>query len=156
MNSGNQTTSPIFLGVGDVTVFQRVAAKGMDFVTAAILFVIGQWAFSLLGGVLAALYIGLADGLSHGESFGKRVFGLRTVEKGTTVGCGYNASLIRNLPFALFFLSSYLPLLWGLVGLINAVLIAFEVYLLLQLRSGVRLGDVLAGTEVAKSADGPR
>ena len=47
--------------------------------------------------VFAFLYTLLADGLEGGQSFGKRMVGIRVVSMGTGGPCSFGQSFIRNL-----------------------------------------------------------
>ena len=106
------------------------------------------------GPPLAALYLLVADGLMHGQSVGKRLFGMRTMvlpPRGATRGvpAGYRESVLRNAPFALVGLFYGLTLVgWFLLLVVGLPVIAFEGYMVWTDRLGVRIGDIFADTQV--------
>lgn len=97
----------------------------------------------------------VCDGMSGGQSAGKRFMGfaVKSLEDGSP--CSVKQSTIRNLPFTLpLILALLLPVVgWILGGILAAVLIGFELYLLYSLDSGHRLGDVMADTTVMANDD---
>jgi len=106
------------------------------------------------GPPLAALYLLVADGLMHGQSVGKRIFGVRTMilpPRGGTRGgpAGYRESVLRNAPFALLGLFYGLTLIgWLLLFVVGLPVVAFEAYMVLTDRFGIRIGDIFADTQV--------
>lgn len=89
-----------------------------------------------------------------GRSFGKRVFGLRTVLLETRRPAPTLAGMKRNLPFALALLPALLPnpyARWEAVGTLAVVLAleaAFALRPLAREMGQRRLGDLWAGTQV--------
>ncbi len=106
------------------------------------------------GPALAALYLLVADGLMHGQSIGKRIFGVRTMvlpQRGGTRGvpAGYRESVLRNAPFALIGLFYGLTLVgWFLLLVVGVPIVTFEAYMVVSDRLGVRIGDIFADTQV--------
>jgi uncharacterized RDD family membrane protein YckC len=107
------------------------------------------------GPPLAALYLIFADGLLQGQSLGKRIFGVRAVVLppkgviGRARPAGYRESVLRNVPFALVGLFYGLTLVgWLLLFVVGLPLIAFEAYMVVSDRLGIRIGDVFADTQV--------
>ncbi|HTT69634.1 MAG TPA: hypothetical protein VMG32_00315 [Anaeromyxobacteraceae bacterium] len=106
------------------------------------------------GPPLAALYLLVADGLMHGQSIGKRIFGVRTMvlpPRGGTRGvpAGYRESVLRNAPFALLGLFYGLTLIgWLLLFVVGLPVVAFEAYMVYSDRLGIRIGDIFADTQV--------
>lgn len=106
------------------------------------------------GPPLAALYLLFADGLLHGQSIGKRLFGVRAMvlpEVGGTRGrpAGYRDSVLRNAPFALVGLFYGLSLVgWVLLFVVGVPIIAFEAWLAWRDPFGHRIGDIFADTQV--------
>jgi uncharacterized RDD family membrane protein YckC len=107
------------------------------------------------GPAFACLYLLAADGLHHGQSLGKRVFGVRAMvlprgavhpQRGRPAG--YRESLLRNLPFALLALFYSLPVLWLVLFLAGVPILAFESWMVWSDRLGVRIGDIFADTQV--------
>ncbi len=104
------------------------------------------------GPFLAFLYLMVADGLLHGQSLGKRVFGVRTMvlPRGATRGRpgGYRESMLRNLPFALVALFYSVPVLWLVLFLAGVPIVGFESWMVWSDRLGIRIGDIFADTQV--------
>jgi hypothetical protein len=106
------------------------------------------------GPPLAALYLLAADGLMHGQSVGKRIFGIRTMvlpPRGRTRGvpAGYRESVLRNAPFALVSLFYGVTLVgWLLLLLVGIPVVVFEAYMVWSDRLGIRIGDIFADTQV--------
>ncbi len=123
----------------------RIIAKAVDLFIALVFgFVLYPW-----GVVLGLIYIAICDSLPGGQSFGKRFMGIAVYSLNDGCPCSAKQSFIRNLPFLvpLFFL--IIPL-WGWIfsALFGLVLTLIELYLLVRLDSGHRLGDVMADTTV--------
>ncbi len=106
------------------------------------------------GPPLAALYLLLADGLMHGQSIGKRIFGVRAMvlppgEKARGVPAGYRESLLRNAPFALAGLFYGIALVgWVLLLVVGLPIVLFEAWRVWDDRLGLRMGDLFADTQV--------
>ncbi len=101
-----------------------------------------------VGPVLGVLYLLLADGFMHGQSVGKRLFGVRAMVLPRRVPAGYRESVLRNAPFALVALFSVVPIAWLLVPLVGLPIVAFETWMAWTDRLGVRIGDIFADTQV--------
>ena len=86
---------------------QRLAGQFLDGVVAAVapiaaflLTFVLHWAgivLIVLACIFAFLYTLLADGLEGGQSFGKRMVGIRVVSMQTGAPCSFGQSFIRNL-----------------------------------------------------------
>jgi uncharacterized RDD family membrane protein YckC len=104
------------------------------------------------GPAFAFLYLLAADGLLHGQSMGKRVFGVRTmvVHRGEARGrpAGYRESMLRNLPIALLALFYSVPVLWLVLFVAGIPILAFESWMVWSDRLGIRIGDIFADTQV--------
>nr|BDT26805.1 RDD family protein [Bacteriovorax sp. HI3] len=129
----------------------RLIAKAIDLFIVACFSI---WFFPL-GVVLGIIYMSLCDGMSNGQSAGKKFMGfaVKSLEDGSP--CSYKQSVIRNLPFTLpLLVALLLPVIgWILGAILAVVLIGFELYLLYNLDSGHRLGDVMADTSVMANDD---
>jgi uncharacterized RDD family membrane protein YckC len=90
----------------------------------------------------------VADGLLHGQSIGKRIFGVRTVVIPSGAPAGYHESMLRNAPFALVALFYSVPILWPVFFVAGIPIVAFEAYMIWTDRHGVRIGDIFADTQV--------
>src|SRR6185437_5518384 len=131
-------------------VFHRVAAKLLDlFLVIAVAAVLPR----VIGPLVGFLYSILSDGLNfgpfQGQSFGKKIFGLQVINLKTRAPASARDSVIRNSPvgFATFF--AIIPI-WGwlILILVGLPLMIMEIYLIVRVESGHRLGDVMADTEV--------
>jgi len=133
----------------------RLIAKAIDMLIV-FLFPIAMFAPGLyqLGLYLGILYIAFSDGMPNGQSVGKKFMGfaVKSLEDGSP--CSYKQSLVRNLPFVLPLSIAIVPF-WGWIlgGLLAVALIGLELYLLYNLDSGHRLGDVMADTSVMANDD---
>ncbi len=123
----------------------RLLAKGVDMFIVCILAIF----FYPMGVLLALTYIGVADCLSGGQSVGKKLMGFSVISLEDGTPCSFKQSVIRNLPILIPLALSIIPI-WGWIMsiIMGAPLIALEIYLLLKLDSGHRLGDVMADTSV--------
>jgi uncharacterized RDD family membrane protein YckC len=123
----------------------RLLARLTDFILAALLVL----AAGRAGPMAAALYLLFADGLFRGQSAGKRLLGIKVVALQERREAGYRESALRNFPFALVPLAHYLPgfgdllLVGGGLGLVT-----FEGLRAFTDGLGLRLGDLVAGTQV--------
>jgi hypothetical protein len=102
------------------------------------------------GLVVALLYLLLADGIFHGQSVGKRVFGVKAVFLPMRTDARFRDSTLRNAPLALIVLMRMMPeplgLRAGLAGLL--VICAVEAWKAIRDPLGRRFGDVWAQTQV--------
>lgn len=90
----------------------------------------------------------------RGQSPGKWLLGLHTVEVTRGEIPGFYGSLLRNLPFTIFAWAVGLAGAWTGLFLIPVLIwISLEVYFIFHIRSGIRVGDVLGGTRVADYKD---
>lgn len=101
-------------------------------------------------GVLAALlYTLFADGLLHGQSVGKRLFGVKVIYLPEHIGARNRESVLRNAPFGLVLILGMMPDL-GLGSFIGGALVVggVEAWKVLRDPQGIRLGDAWAQTQV--------
>ncbi len=128
----------------------RLIAKGIDVLIVLCFSIL----FYPVGLILGIVYISLADGLNLGQSVGKKFMGfaVKSLEDGSP--CSYKQSVIRNLPFILPLILAIVPF-WGWIlgGILGVALVGLELYLLYNLDSGHRLGDVMADTSVMANDD---
>jgi uncharacterized RDD family membrane protein YckC len=144
---------PIFVAVHRVSPFDRIAAKSVDLLIAAALFSLGNALSYALGVLLCLVYLLLQDGF--GPSVGKRLLGLRVLQDANDSLCSATQSALRNVPVVLGVLFGAIPAFWVFYVLIFLPLIALELFFVLRLDSGARLGDVLAETYVDDRARRP-
>ncbi len=126
-------------------VLPRLLAKLTDFILASFL----PAAAGLPGHILAVLYLLFADGILHGQSPGKKLMGIKVVELPTGRDIDYRESALRNFPLALALLLLLVPRFGDLLFLtVGASLVAFEAWQVATDKLGLRLGDLLAQTQV--------
>jgi uncharacterized RDD family membrane protein YckC len=123
----------------------RLLARLTDFLLAVLFpLVLGE-----PGGILAALYLLFADGVFHGQSVGKRLLGIKVMILSPRSEADYRRSALRNFPFAVVALLGLLPGGRGLLmGCAAAVVLAVEGTMALADKLGLRLGDLVSGTQV--------
>jgi len=123
----------------------RLMAKCIDIFVALILS-ITVYPFGVL---LALTYLSFGDSLQNGQSIGKKLLGLSVVSLEDGSYCSFKQSIIRNLPLTVPLFFMIIPLWgWFFSALIGIPMVLFEIYLLLKIESGNRLGDVMADTTV--------
>ncbi|MGZ3689339.1 MAG: RDD family protein [Bdellovibrionota bacterium] len=128
----------------------RVIAKMVDiflvfFVSGLVLYPIGP----LLGFAYSLTADGLNIGGLEGQSVGKRIMRLQVVNVHKKTPCTLRESILRNTPVGVATFFAIIPV-WGwlILALIGIPLMIMEIYLMLSVDSGHRLGDVMGDTEV--------
>lgn len=103
-----------------------------------------------VGAVGALLFLLFADGLLSGQSFGKRLFGVKAVFLPTRQGTRYRDSVLRNAPFGLIIVLGMMPPPLGFEAFVAAVIVigGVEAWKVVRDPLGQRLGDVWAQTQV--------
>ena len=106
-----------------------------------------------VGPILAAVYLLAADGLVHGQSIGKRLFGVRAMVRPAAPGlrgrpAGYRESVLRNSPFALVTLFYGVPYLWVVLFVAGLPILGYEAWRVWKDERGLRMGDLFADTQV--------
>jgi len=131
-----------------VAVTTRCIAKAIDLGIIVVLSIVLP---SPAGVFLGFLYMLVHDGLFRGQSPGKKVCGLRVVFLKSDRPCSIRESAIRNAPHGVATFFAIIPF-WGWIVaiLLGIPLVALEVYLMLTLENGGRLGDVMADTRVVE------
>lgn len=128
----------------------RVLAKVVDLFIAFILIL----PFYPLGVFFALFYLAFCDYLQDGQSVGKKFIGLRVVSLEDGSPCSKRQSAVRNLPFLIPIVFLIFPLWGGIItALVGIPLCLLELYLILNLDSGHRMGDVMADTTVMAHDD---
>jgi len=151
--SDKERRTSILLGQSEVSLFSRLIAKAIDALLLIAIFLLGSALSALLGVLLSASWCAALDSWGSGQSVGKRIMGLGVIDVSSGVPCNLRNSFLRNFPVVLVILFASTTLLWGFLLLFVVPLVLFEVYLLLTLDSGVRLGDVLGNTRVVEKLD---
>ncbi|MBM4317996.1 MAG: RDD family protein [Deltaproteobacteria bacterium] len=147
----NNRKSRILMGEAQCSMVQRVIARFIDLIVTTAIFLIGSWFWFPLGWIGAVLYTGVQDSLGQGQSLGKKIIGLKVIEDYSGLPCSVSNSVFRNVPWMMsaFFLP--FPVVGVLALFILIPLLSLEIYLVLTLDSGVRLGDVMGNTLVIES-----
>lgn len=99
--------------------------------------------------IFGLVYAAFADSIQNGQSVGKKIIGLRVISVDDGSPCNPKQSFVRNLPILIPLFFSIIPI-WGWMFsfLLALPLIGLEIYLIYNLHSGHRLGDVMAETTV--------
>jgi len=123
----------------------RLFAKAVDLFLCLLLSIF----FYPVGILLAVFYLSISDALQSGQSVGKKLMGFNVISMEDGEYCSIKQSIIRNLPISIPLLFGVIPI-WGWIIWIlsGTFFIILELYLLLKLDSGNRLGDVMADTTV--------
>lgn len=128
----------------------RVWAKLFDSLivwifTSCVAFLLGQfWIW-----IVPTLVWSGIDRVGRGQSPGKWLLGLHTIENKKGDKLSFYSGFVRNLPFIVgtwgwYFLGIESLFIWFAMSL----WLLMELYFVFNLRSGLRVGDVLAGTRV--------
>jgi uncharacterized RDD family membrane protein YckC len=129
-------------------------AKGIDLF---LIFILSLILPHPLGVFLGLGYVLLHDGISGGQSLGKRLLKSRVV---LTYGpdqnkvCDYKRSAVRNAPLAVATFFAIIPF-WGwiLALVLGLPMVAIEIYLMATRPGGDRLGDLMADTKVVHAVE---
>lgn len=122
-------------------VLNRFIAKFVDLIVVA---TAGQ-VVPPVGWLAGLAYVLIGDGLTGGQSLGKRLIGLQTVIPRSREVSGFRESIVRNLPLALAYLLFPIPYIgWALA----TALVLLEALLIIGNEQGLRLGDEIAHTQV--------
>lgn len=133
-----------------VSVINRVVAKMIDILIVVAVAAILPYP---LGPLLGFLYSLFGDGMSfgpfNGQSVGKKVMKLQVLNLIRKEPATYRDSALRNAPVGVATFFAIIPI-WGwlILGLIGIPLMVMEIYLMLSVETGHRLGDVMGDTEV--------
>jgi uncharacterized RDD family membrane protein YckC len=109
-----------------------------------------------LGPLVGFLYSIIADGLNigrfRGQSLGKKLMRLRVINTDTKEPASLRDSVLRNAPVGVATFFAIIPI-WGwlILGFIGLPLMVMEIYLMVSVESGHRLGDVMGDTEVVSA-----
>lgn len=115
------------------SLMQRFVAQFLDSIVPVVIVVVASLLFNfsgaVIGAVVAGLYYLFQDGLSGGQSYGKRLMKTAVIDARTGEWCSFLQSFVRNL-------------LLGLLSFIDWIFIFGS--------KRQRLGDMLAGTAVIR------
>lgn len=104
----------------------------------------------VIGFLSAAGYILIRDGLFDRQSVGKKLIGLRVLSlEDSRPAATYRNSIIRNVPIVLAYFLFLIPYAgW----ILSPIALGMEGLTALGDRGGMRVGDMLAGTQVILEA----
>ena len=126
-------------------VLHRFIAKAIDLLIFGFL----SEMFYPYGYLAGVLYLLIADGFFDGASLGKRLIGLKVTTGIDNKQPEFKESIIRNSFIAVPLLFSFIPLLgYFLLVVIGAIIYAAEIYFIIKIPEGDRLGDRFAFTHV--------
>ncbi len=142
MSEEGSGTGPLGGGVHPkARVLNRFIAKFVDLIVVA---AAGQ-VVPPVGWLAGLAYVLIGDGLTGGQSLGKRLIGLQTVIPRSREVSGFRESIVRNLPLALAYLLFPIPYIgWALA----TAIVLLEALLIIGNEQGLRLGDEIAHTQV--------
>ncbi len=124
------------------------------FIDSLIIGVLATVVKAPIGSLAALTYSLIADGFFDGRSLGKKLIGLRVVNLKTGLPCNFKDSIFRNIPIGLTVLFAVIPILgWILLFTVGLVMILFESYLIYSDDGGIRIGDILADTQVVDAKE---
>ena len=123
----------------------RLFAKVVDLFLCLLL----SFFFYPVGILLAVFYLSVSDALQNGQSVGKKLMGFNVISMEDGEYCSMKQSFVRNLPITVPLFFAVIPI-WGWIIwiLCGSFFIGLEIYLMIKLDSGNRLGDVMADTTV--------
>jgi hypothetical protein len=127
----------------------RVMAKVIDLFIVEVLIWAVAFFWKTGAWVLPVVYWAWIDRVGRGQSPGKWLLGLHTIEQLKGTRLGFYHGLVRNFPFVLLSTGLGLEGFWGWAVLSPAAFcLLLEAYFIFNVRSGVRVGDILANTRV--------
>jgi len=142
-----------------IKVSHRLLAKAFDFlVVVALALAIPYPVGPLVGFLYSIMDDALKLGSPQSQSLGKRIFRLQTVSTvrigpdGLRAPIDIKESILRNAPIGVATFFALIPV-WGwlILVLVGVPLVAMELYLMLSVETGHRLGDVMGDTQVISS-----
>jgi len=138
----------ILTGKKQCSEVSRILAKSIDFlIGAAVFFLLSPASFfvALLAVIVLTVF---QDCLISGQSLGKKLIGLQVRDLNNAKPCTPKQSFIRNFPFVVLVTCALIPFLWLFLIIVALPWVILELYLVWNLETGIRVGDVLANTYV--------
>jgi hypothetical protein len=137
-----------------VSVSHRVGAKLIDLFFVLL---VGSIIPYPLGPLLGFVYSLVGDGMPfknfRGQSVGKKLMNLQAVRQGDQRPIEWKESILRNAPVGVVTFFAIIPIWgWFILAVVGIPLMALEIYLMLRVDTGQRLGDVMGKTEVVSKS----
>jgi uncharacterized RDD family membrane protein YckC len=87
----------------------------------------------------------------QGQSVGKKLMKLQVINTIQKSPAAWKDSVLRNTPVGIATFFAIIPI-WGwlILGIIGIPLMVMEIYLMVTVETGHRLGDVMGDTEVVE------
>jgi uncharacterized RDD family membrane protein YckC len=136
----------------------RVVAKLIDlFLVIAAAAILPYPLGPLMGFTYSVAGDGMRGGPFRGQSIGKKLLKLRVINTATKHPASLRDSVLRNAPVGVATFFAIIPI-WGwlILGFIGLPLMMMEIYLMVSVESGHRLGDVMGDTEVIHAREKDR
>ncbi len=127
----------------------RVWAKAIDFCIIQCLVFVSQFAWVHFEWILPLLLWTFFEQMGRGQSPGKWLLGLHTIEVKRGFAPSLYNSFVRNFPFIVLSTAMMLKGQWWWIVEVPLIMwLALEAFFIFNLRSGMRVGDVLGSTRV--------
>lgn len=127
----------------------RFWAKVIDFAFVETIVFCGHFMVSWVSFAFPVFLWPFFERMGRGQSPGKWLLGLQTVEGGRGEKPNVFQCLVRNIPMLLLSASLGLSGLWQWLLFTPAMLLCvLEAYFIFSLRSGIRVGDIFSNTRV--------
>lgn len=132
----------------------RLIAK---FIDLAIVFILAVIVLYPLGPLLGFAYSLVCDGMpiprNRGQSVGKKLMRIRVINVKTKRPAKLRDSILRNAPVGIATFFGIIPF-WGwiILALLGIPLMIMEIYIMMRVETGHRLGDVMGDTEVVSES----
>jgi len=143
---------PADRSVSRVSIVNRFVAKVIDMLLVFAVAVILPYPLGPLVGFAYSLFgDGIHWGKFHGQSVGKKIMHLQVISSVHRRPATYRDSVFRNAPVGIATFFAIIPVWgWVILALIGLPLLCMEIYLMLTVENGHRLGDVMGDTEVVE------
>lgn len=134
----------------------RLWAKVIDVSIILFLAWFAGWVSTWIELMIPAILFTAFDGLGRGQSPGKWLMGLFTIELSRGERINLYQSFVRNIPFILLVtgvLLSSSPVLRFLMVTPALAMLGLETYFAMAIKGGVRVGDIVSNTRVFEYKD---
>jgi len=154
-----QAKEPLLTSRNKPNAENRVAAKLIDaliiesiLALAAFVWYPASYVLSIF--VLASLLWGAFELIGRGQSPGKWLLGLHTIEVTRGMKINLYSGIVRNFPFIIFSIGLGRSGWFAYICLMISVICIFiEAYFIFAVRSGIRVGDIIGASRVCDYKD---